>query len=623
MGRYEVLITDDTCRCFDGASILLIKSALTKDNLKESILIQLKLESFYEKNVVSLFLAITGMDLEGNVIEEKLFQYSDLNVGKYEEFGDRIPIYMDHSNIRKYSICVRKILFQDGSSEMVNTGMCMEVPEIPFPYEEELKEQYIRTVKAKGGTPKVVCTPLMTGRFWRCSCGMVNAEEENECRLCKCKVSSIFDNLEKGTLSNELEEYKRNTAEAEEKRKKKQVSAIKKAAVVFAAAAVVVVIALICKNVISPALTYNKAERYYKNGDYEKAIAEMLSIIDYKDAPEQIRKYKYDQASEMYEEGEHDKAKKIFNDIRGYADSKERYESIVKEDAYDRAVKQMNDKNYEKAMEVFEKDLEYRDSAYYAGCINQEKEDYITAVKQFEMVPESSEFYIDSVARKENCEEAIQEKKDLQHYNSGVNYAKNGYLFSAKKQFEACNGIKNAADYLKTIQETLDEGWVGVYKDTGNQYIGIFCQVNSDLEKTYVVTSQSENFESLYTGVKPNDDGTISLYDSFNDSVDADYKTGFTDESEYKIQKDRSVYKKHSGTRGVFGGGSFRGTSYKSFVKLSLDADGRITEYRKTEETTEAREWYDMSGEHKSRPATSETNEETLSFERIGDEKEE
>ena len=410
----------------------------------------------------------------------------------------------------------------------------------------------------------------------------------------------------------------------EKENKKKQAAFIKKAAVVCGGIAIVTVLAFTYVKAIAPALTYSKAEKYYENGDYESAITEMTSLGDYKDAPDQIKKYKYDLAASLYEEGDHNKAKEIFKEIGSYSDSQNRYNEIVKEDEYDDAIAKMGGVSSDEALLVFEKDLDYRDSAYYAGCINQEKGEYSKAVEQFTRVSNSSEFYRDAESRKEECQQAIQDDLNATHYEKGVGYAKKGYLYSAKEEFEACNGINNSSDYLRVIQETIDEGWVGVYRseDSGTLYIGIFCEIDSDLDRTYVVTSQTGKSESVYSGAVIQNDGTMRMFDSFNDSVEVDYKSGFIDESEYHIQEDESVYKKSGGTRGVTGGGSFSGRnySYKSFVELSKNDDGSITCYKKTEETTEARESYNMAGEREYRPASTDTNEEYTNYERVGDE---
>lgn len=622
MGRYEVLFTDSKSYCVSGTDLLLSKSALTKDNERDAILVQLKFKSFYQKRIASLYIVITGINLEGRVIEEKPFQYIDVDAGKNEEFGDRTPVYMDDSTVRKFFVHVKKIVFDDGSVETVDSGDCIMIPENTFPLEGDLKEQYVRTVRTAGGSPKAVSTPVKIERFWRCSCGKVNILDDNSCSSCGSSAESVFRNLDENKLSIDLIEFKkREEAEAEEK-KKKQASFIKKAAVVCAAIAAVAVLIITYKKVISPALSYSQAEKYYENGDYEKAIAEMSALGEYKDASEQIKKYKYDQAADLYEKGDHNKAKQVFKELGEYSDSKTRYKEIVKEDEYDNAVADMGKGNYEEALSIFEKDLAYRDSAYYAGCINQEEEEYSKAVDQFSKVSDSSEFYKDAVARKEKCESVIQENLNNMHFERGVNFAKKGYLFSAKKEFEDSNGINNAQDYLNVIQEIMDEGWIGVYRseDSGTLYLGIFCEVDSDLNKTYVVTSQTGNFESVYSGATIQDDGSMRLYDSFNDSVDTDYKSGFVDESEYQIQEDKSVYKKHGGTRGVTGGGSFSGRSYKSFVELSKNDDGDITWHKKTEETKEAREWTNAAGEHKYQPASTETDEDYYNYERIGDE---
>lgn len=622
MGRYEVLLTDSTCYYIKNTFLMLSKSALTKDNEKDAVLVQLKFKSFYEKKIMALEVLVTGIDLEGKIIEEKPFQYIDLNAGKNEEFGDRTPIYMDQNSVRKFIIRVTRIIFNDEIVEKVDDGECIVVPDKPFPFSGDLKDQYVRTIRPFGGFPKANCSPLKFGSFWKCSCGQINSLYDENCCSCKCSVDSVFDSLDENKLSNDLMGHKEQQEKIAEESKKKQAAFIKKASMICGIAVVLAVIIFAYMKVIAPALSYNKAEKYYQSGDYEKAITEMSNLGDYKDASDQIKKYKYDQATALYEEGDHKKAKEIFKEIGDYSDSQNRYNEIVKEDEYNNAISEMSNGSSEEALSVFEKDLDYRDSAYYAGCINQEDGEYSKAVEQFAKVSSSSEFYKDAESRKKECEKVIQDNLNEMHYEKGIKYAKKGYLYSAKEEFEASNGVNDSADYLRAIQETIDEGWVGIYRsdDSGTKYLGIFCEINSDIEKKYVVVSQSSTFESVYSGAELQDDGSMLLYDTFNDSIDIDYKSGFVDESEYQFQEDKSVYKKRGGTRGTTGGGTFPGRRYKSFVELSKNDEGDITWDKKTEETTEARESYNLAGEREYRPASTETNEESFNYERIGDE---
>ena len=622
MSRYEILLTDSTSYYIKNTVLLLSKSALTKDNEKDAVLVQLKFRSLYEKRIVALEVLVTGMDLEGKTIEEKKFQYIDLDVGKNEEFGDRTPIYMEQNRVRKFIIHVARIVFNDGSAETVDDGECIIVPENSFPFSGGMKDQYVRTVRPYGGFPKANCSPLKFGSFWKCSCGQINSLYDENCCSCKCSVDSVFDSLDENKLSNDLMGHKEQQEKIAEESKKKQAAFIKKASMICGIAVVLAVIIFAYMKVIAPALSYNKAEKYYQSGDYEKAITEMSNLGDYKDASDQIKKYKYDQATALYEEGDHKKAKEILKEIGDYSDSQNRYNEIVKEDEYNNAISEMSNGSSEEALSVFEKDLDYRDSAYYAGCINQEDGEYSKAVEQFAKVSSSSEFYKDAESRKKECEKVIQDNLNEMHYEKGIKYAKKGYLYSAKEEFEASNDVNDSADYLRAIQETIDEGWVGIYRsdDSGTKYLGIFCEINSDIEKKYVVVSQSSTFESVYSGAELQDDGSMLLYDTFNDSIDIDYKSGFVDESEYQFQEDKSVYKKRGGTRGVTGGGTFPGRRYKSFVELSKNDEGDITWDKKTEETTEARESYNLAGEREYRPASTETNEESFNYERIGDE---
>ena len=208
MGRYEVLFTDSACYYIKGTSLLLSKSAITKDNEKDAVLVQLKFKTLYRKKIASLEVIISGMDLEGKTIEEKLFRYIDFDVSKYEEFGDRTPIYMDMNNVRKFNVRVSRIIFSDGSAETVDDGECIEVPEKPFPFDSNLREQYVRTVGASGGAPKSICSPLKFGHFWKCSCGAINILDDENCRACRCSSESIFCSLDENKLANDLTEFK-------------------------------------------------------------------------------------------------------------------------------------------------------------------------------------------------------------------------------------------------------------------------------------------------------------------------------------------------------------------------------------------------------------------------------
>ena len=250
MGRYEVLYTDSMCYSIKGTALLLLKSALSKDNERDAILIQLKLRSYYKKRIVSLEIVILGMDLEGKVIEEKPFQYIDLDAGNNEDFGDRTAVYMDDNSVRKFSVRVKKIIFDDGNVELVDDGSCIVIPENTFLFEGDLKEQYVRTVRNSGGSPKALNTPVKIGRFWRCSCGRVNNLDENRCRSCGCGVESVFGSLDENKLSNDLIEFKKKKEAEARERKEKLATFIKKASVVCAVIAVVAVFVFTYKKII-------------------------------------------------------------------------------------------------------------------------------------------------------------------------------------------------------------------------------------------------------------------------------------------------------------------------------------------------------------------------------------
>lgn len=549
-----------------GTSLLLSKSALTKDNSNDSVLVQLKFKSFYDSNISSLLVVVAGVNLEGVTVEEKEFQYMDMDISKYEEFGDRTPIYLDHNTIRKYNVRVRKIIFRDGSAKTIDDGDCAKVPANAFPFEGEIKEQYIRNIRVSGkGTPSAQHIPLRFGSFWMCSCGEINSESDSECRTCRCLSESLFKNLDIDVLTKDLTEHKQVEAEKAKEKKEKQASIIKKAAVACVALLVTIMAVMCFKNVISPAMKYSKAEKIYEEGNYEEAIAVMSELGDYKDAAEKIKQYKYDQAMALLEKGDKKGAKAYFKNISGYSDAKEKYEEIIKEEEYENAVVRVKSGQYDKALKVFIADPNYRDSAYFAGFILQEQGEYSNAINQYKSVSSSSEYFKVAAAGIEKCEAAIQEKEDTLHYNKGVDFAQNGYLFSAKKEFEESNGINNAEEYLEAIQTTIDEGWIGVYysEDADRNYAGIFCKIDNEMNRTYIVVMQNDSSETSYSGVEIQDDGTMRIFDTIDDSVDAKRETVSLSQSKFKIQKNKDLYV-NKGKGNVSGGGSFGRT--KSFL---------------------------------------------------------
>ncbi|MDO5139678.1 MAG: hypothetical protein Q4D71_14610 [Oscillospiraceae bacterium] len=90
MGRYEVIQIDDNQYFFKNSRLLLLRSALTRDIEYDSVLVQLKMMSHYQKIISSITVEIICFDLEGNLLEKKEYQYLDLAIRNKEVFADRI-----------------------------------------------------------------------------------------------------------------------------------------------------------------------------------------------------------------------------------------------------------------------------------------------------------------------------------------------------------------------------------------------------------------------------------------------------------------------------------------------------------------------------------------------------
>ena len=609
MERYEVISLDENCYYIKNTDLIVQKTALTKDNEKNLVLVQIKFKSFCEKVITSLVITITCKDIEGKDLGKKRYQYLDLNVHKKDVFGDRVPVYLEDSTTRKYSIEIEKIVYEEGETAFVDDGKCYQVPTESFPITGTLREQYVRHFKQKGYEVKVHNKPCRFDRFWKCSCGEINSLNATECTACRCSLDELESNLSLDKLEKDLEEHNLQEAQNAEERKTRNKALIKKGIIVAALLIALIIAYQVFDIILQPAIQYNNAQKYCDEGQYEEAIELFTDLGEYKDSPEQILKVKYDWACEYFDNNEFDHAIALFKELGDYSDSSEKILEAEKAHGYERALIDFERGLYKTAVEVFDKDLSYKDSAYYAGCCYKQLKVFDRALTCFEQVPDSSALYKDASDGIDECNAAIKDNKDAEAYDEGVDFAEKGYLYSAKEKFEDCDGYSNAEDFLKIINKTIEEGWIGVYKSSGeksDRFLGIYCKIDSSLEKTYIASVQDSSSEYLYTGIKIQDNGSIIAEDTINNTVDVERDEDFIFLSDYRYQKDKSVYDRKNG---IYGRGSTPGSTTRHKIVFTKEDDGITEKYN-----------YETKYFAGTKKGTSKSGDSTYKYKRVGDE---
>lgn len=156
--------------------------------------------------------------------------------------------------------------------------------------------------------------------------------------------------------------------ENEQKKIKKQktLKLIKKLSIIAVIVVVIAVAAiLLLKLWILPQSDYNKALSLMEGGKYEDAQNIFISLQDYKDSESKVNECEdkiieseYNKALSLMEEGEYYEANKIFNKIRDYKDSI----AMSRECKYQQALLCVDTKDIDKAVELLDDQLNYKDS---------------------------------------------------------------------------------------------------------------------------------------------------------------------------------------------------------------------------------------------------------------------
>lgn len=139
-------------------------------------------------------------------------QYLDLSAKRGDLFGSQQRIDIPDRNVRSIYPVIKKLLYQDGTvAECTGEGRTFPkmMPLGTALQDGNLREQYLRET---GATGKYL--PVLQAGIWRCGCGCLNWEEEEQCPCCNIGRAAQLDVLADPELPLRAAQY---TAEKERK----------------------------------------------------------------------------------------------------------------------------------------------------------------------------------------------------------------------------------------------------------------------------------------------------------------------------------------------------------------------------------------------------------------------
>lgn len=482
--------------------IVLENTALIIDLTNDKLFARCTFRSLTDKGIKAVLIELSCQDVWENQLGESIsFEYLDLKTGRETKFGNTNLIELTDKNIRKFSVSVKKILFDDDT--VVTGGNNLFTMPAPVLLSQYLKSNELASEYARETTPKAQFVPECTDSIWRCTCGALNMANENVCHSCESSKENLIAALNtemlnfnmlkfqeekrvaeekamaeqaerirfaKEQMRLEQERKEQERIEAERVKKKKKLRRIK---IIVAIISSILAILLICGIVLCSILyrRYQSACSALEDGNYDTAYQMFVDLDGFMDSETMEREAMYQKGKATLENNQFDEAIIIFMELGDYSDSKalladakNKKENAQNEARYQAGLNTLNNKQYGIAIAVFYSLGDFADSKdklaeaqYLMACDYLEKKAYVQAVAIFE---------------------------DIGHYKDSadkIKEAKYSYVLANRN-----NEDETTYEYLKALMSTG-------YRDTSTIFNNLYAW------KVTVLGWNSSEYSSSYT----------------------------------------------------------------------------------------------------------------------------
>ncbi len=399
--RYQKLFTLQNIYYNDNCPVLVHDGAITKDNERGNIFLQLKMENFsaQQKNIKASTVIFNFFDAFGKeVISNFEYNYLDLDCKMGDIFGNKTPVYINDQSVRSFTFTVSKVLFSDGS-EWQSEGFEWSV----YPIQKKLEDagfdsQQIRQLKSETQNRAEFA---YTGfdKLWFCVCGKVNCASEEKCSACclgrdyleavtpeylrsNAIYADAMANMTAGKYSEAIRLFgfikgwrdaDENIHQCEEKIKAKSKKKKKRRIGCLTSFVSITVALILFITVGIPAIAYGIGNNNLKKGEYESAsiVFAFLGGMDYKDSCEKFAESSLGYIKYVVPTMDNATIEFELASLFDYAWNDILDRDVMLETAYNWAVEQSQAGDYYYSSYIFDCLDDYRDSAEkMAQCNN-------------------------------------------------------------------------------------------------------------------------------------------------------------------------------------------------------------------------------------------------------------
>lgn len=296
--RFTVLDTNRFSTYNEDLPVLVVGSNLLQDSISGRLFAQLKLQSISPKQITALGVTVETLDIQERPIESCNHFFNNLHLYRDNTIGEDVLIPLEDNRGRKIRVYVRSVVYSNGeesSSDNTDIKTLWTLGDLisSFDGDKEMVKQYQLTY----GNAHTYA-PTRPPGLWTCSCGAINAEDEDICHQCGSQKEEILNpNLEELKEEKELRLINEKI-ETDAKRSK----AIRTSIIVGTIVAAIAIVSFVFVKIIVPETNYRDAIKAYKAGNFNEAYAGFNSLSGYKKSAEYAQSSKKAFIEKSYKE---------------------------------------------------------------------------------------------------------------------------------------------------------------------------------------------------------------------------------------------------------------------------------------------------------------------------------
>ena len=212
MGRFNIVFDMGKPLYAKDTKIIIERAVLTKDNETGKVFAQIKMSNLLSKTMIAVKVMLTGYDVSEEKLEEKEFSYLDLAAKQGREFGQKTPVDFQSNTVRSFDVKITETVYSDGSKLTGTEAEYYPVPEAEQ-LSSKLSKAEIEQYKKSNNIPSAECVVTEFSNLWICTCGEMNAMDNDTCYSCGASRENLKRTLDKGLLDEEIKEgiYKKAT----------------------------------------------------------------------------------------------------------------------------------------------------------------------------------------------------------------------------------------------------------------------------------------------------------------------------------------------------------------------------------------------------------------------------